>query len=110
MFEELAKGFRAATRVEMLSWVEFETQEVVNVVERYGEKLWMMKTARIVFMEEAAIDFVRHEHFKEANRIVDQILATINWDAFFPIHIPEMVQTDKGFVDQIKRQGGYAWL
>jgi len=85
MYEGMRDAIRAACNVDIVSWVQDETQEAIINVERYGQMLRTFRASRYVLVEANAVDEFKHKAFDAANEIVDEILEEVDWDRFFPV-------------------------
>lgn len=100
MYIGLREGLRAATHVELQSWQDTTTHEVVDEVVRYGKVIWRRRTADIVLVQGGrhALNHLRVEHREYGDKEVNKILDKVDWDEFFPIEIneePEEPQDDR---------------
>jgi hypothetical protein len=93
-YEGLRSGLRDATKVLLVMSVNEPTQEHVFEIKRYDKTLWQSRYARVSLVEARVIDFAQREAWEAGNKIVDDILASVDWDEFFMMDLKSQEPPD----------------
>lgn len=95
IYQGLREGLRKAAKVEIFSYLQPETQDVMMEVRRHGKLLWWSRTARAALQTTMSIDYIQGEAFYNANFQIDQILDQVDWDTFFDHRDPFVKRLDE---------------